>query len=292
MNTYKKYRWLALAFFMALIPWEGQALSPASSAGSMSNEMVLIITLGIGLVILLSIFAVLAYVAYSLLDVPEAIEEAEEEKDPFWSWFWNKFNAAVPQSQEKDALLDHDYDGIQELDNDMPPWWKYGFYLSIVFAFCYIYIYHVGETEHVSVREYQAELKVAKAQKEAYLARMESMIDESNVEALAGAGDIGEGKSLYLQNCRACHGGAGEGGVGPNLTDPYWIHGGDVTAIFSTIKYGVPENGMLSWKEKMTPKQMQQLASFILTMQGTNPPNPKEPQGELYTPEGKDQAGL
>lgn len=291
MKTLKKRSWLVGAMALGLCPWPALALSPASPTSGdllagISNELVLIGALALGFATLLSIFLVLAYVAYSLLDF-QTEEEVSEEKEPFWAWFWDKFNAAVPQSQEQDALLDHNYDGIQELDNDLPPWWKAGFYVSILFAGLYIYVYHFGETEAVSVREYQAEVKEAEIAKAAYLARMENMIDETNVTTLANDGDLNVGKGIYMQYCKQCHGGAGEGGVGPNLTDAYWIHGSDIRDVFSTIKYGVLEKGMLSWKEKLTPKEMQQVASFIMKMQGTNPPNGKEPQGELYEADGE-----
>lgn len=262
--------------------------SGTSLIAGFSNEAILVFSLGLTFTILIAIFAVLAAAIYALLgrDTEEQAVQAEDST-PFWTWFWEKFNAAKPQSAEKDILLDHEYDGIHELDNNLPPWWKYSFYASMVFAVVYLWVYHWSDESEqtVSVQEYYAELEVAEARKAAYLARMESMIDESNVEVLAEAGQIEAGKSLYMNNCRACHGGAGEGGVGPNLTDPYWLHGGSVKDIFSTVKYGVPEKGMLSWKEKMTPKQMQQVSSFIMTLQGTNPPNGKKPQGTKYTAE-------
>jgi cytochrome c oxidase cbb3-type subunit 3 len=293
MKTSNKLYWMA-ALLVALAP-------PASAApagegelfSGIGNTWVLLGALGLTLTAFLTIFLVLAYITYSLIAPlqPQAAA-ASEEATPFWTWFWDKFNAAAPQSRERDVLLDHNYDGIQELDNNLPPWWKWGFYLSIVFAGAYLYAYHGGSgTEDVSVREYLAEVQEAEARKAAYLARMENMIDERNVQPdMAG---VGAGQALYLQHCRACHGAAGEGGVGPNLTDPYWLHGGKIGDIFSTIKYGVPAKGMIDWKSKLTPKQIQQVASFILSMQGTNPPNGKAPQGELVESDaGTEQASL
>ncbi len=285
----KPHQIIGVLLLLGLPSWaNAQATNSANLIEGFSNEAVLIFALGFTLTVLLSIFAVLAATVYALLG-QVATEKAvsTEEATPFWTWFWEKFNAAKPQSMEKDILLDHEYDGIHELDNNLPPWWKYGFYASIVFSVIYLWVYHFSDEsgQAVSVQEYYAELEVAEAQKAAYLARMESMIDETNVTALADAGELSEGKDIYMQNCRACHGGAGEGGVGPNLTDVYWLHGGSMGDVFSIVKYGVPEKGMLSWKEKLTPKQMQQVSSFIMTLQGTNPANGKEPQGTKYTAE-------
>jgi cytochrome c oxidase cbb3-type subunit 3 len=100
---------------------------------------------------------------------------------------------------------------------------------------------------------------------------------------MMGAAEITEGATLYSKNCIACHGDKGQGGVGPNLTDDYWIHKGGIRDIFYTIKYGWAEKGMKSWKEDFSPVQIAQLASFVKTLHGTNPPAPKEKQGELYT---------
>ncbi|MEX2379622.1 MAG: cytochrome c, partial [Vicingaceae bacterium] len=94
-----------------------------------------------------------------------------------------------------------------------------------------------------------------------------------------------KGAAIYQGNCATCHGQLGEGGAGPNLTDDYWIHGGSIKDIFSTVKYGVPEKGMISWQTQFSPEQMQQVSSYIMTLVGTNPPNQKDAEGELYVPE-------
>jgi cytochrome c oxidase cbb3-type subunit 3 len=120
---------------------------------------------------------------------------------------------------------------------------------------------------------------------QAYLAKQADTVDETNVEMLADENEIALGESLYKANCAACHGQLGEGGVGPNLTDDYWIHGGSIKDVFKTIKYGVPEKGMISWKSQLRPTDMHKVSSFIMTLKGTNPPNAKEPQGEIYNEE-------
>lgn len=199
---------------------------------------------------------------------------------PVISW-WEKLNRtrSVDAASEQEQDLGHDFDGIRELNNPTPPWWRYSFYCSIAFGVVYIWIYHISHSAPLQLEELAiAEAKAAEVQ-QAYLAHAANNIDEKSVKLLTDAGDISSGKKLYTTNCTACHGAEGQGMVGPNLTDNYWLHGGQLNQVFSTIKYGVPEKGMKSWKDDFSPKQIAQLASFIRTLRGTNPPGGKEPQG-------------
>lgn len=180
-------------------------------------------------------------------------------------------------------MLDHDYDGIKELDNNLPPWWKYGFYLTIIIGVVYLVNYHITGISPLQKEEYKLSVKKAEAEVAEYMKKSANNVDENTVKMLSGASDLAAGKDAFIATCAACHGRAGEGGVGPNLTDDYWIHGGSVKDIFKTIKYGWPDKGMKSWKDDFSPMQIAQLTSFIRTLKGTNPPNPKEKQGELYT---------
>ncbi|HQU52955.1 MAG TPA: c-type cytochrome, partial [Saprospiraceae bacterium] len=134
--------------------------------------------------------------------------------------------------------------------------------------------------------EYEMAMKEAKQQVAEYVAAQGNLVDETNVTARTDDAALAQGKDIWIANCVACHGANGEGGVGPNMTDKYWIHGGDIKNIFNTIKYGVPEKGMISWQTQLSPSAMADVASYILTLQGTNPPNAKAPQGDLYNPEG------
>lgn len=198
------------------------------------------------------------------------------------SW-WEKLNRtrSLDAASEQEQDLGHDFDGIRELNNPTPPWWRYGFYCSILFGVVYLWVYHVSHSAPLQLEELAiAEARAAEAQ-QAYLAHAANNIDEKTVKLLTQADDIAGGQKLFTANCTACHGAAGQGTVGPNLTDDYWLHGGEVNKVFSTIKYGVPEKGMKSWKDDFSPKQIAQLASFIKTLHGTNPPGAKEPQGEL-----------
>lgn len=190
---------------------------------------------------------------------------------------------AVPVEEEDRILLDHDYDGIKELDNNLPPWWKYGFYLTIVFAFIYLISYHVVGIGSLQEKEYNTEMLIAKQEVDEFMKNSANNVDENTVKLLTQADDLAKGKDLFITNCGTCHGKLGEGSVGPNLTDAYWLHGGSLREIFKTIKYGWVEKGMKAWKEDLSPVQIAQITSFIKSIVGTNPPKAKAPQGDLYT---------
>ena len=225
---------------------------------------------------------ILALTIYALI-IPNTQKEVEAKPKKRWSWgkFSQKVNALVPIEEEESITLDHNYDGIMELDNRLPPWWLIGFYLSIIFGVFYLWIYDINGAWS-SEEAYEKEIAAAEVAKAKYLETMSALVDESNVTLLSEASDLAEGEKIYQQLCAVCHIADGGGNIGPNLTDAYWLHGGGITDIFKTIKYGVPEKGMISWQEQLNPKQMQQVASFIKTLQGTTPANPKEAQGELY----------
>ncbi len=182
-------------------------------------------------------------------------------------------------------MLDHEYDGIRELDNHLPPWWLWLFYGSIAFSVIYLFIYHVIGVAPLMEQEYEQEMAMAAEQLAERQLVASASIDETNVVFQSDQANIENGQNLYIQMCAVCHKPDGGGSVGPNLTDEYWLHGGTINDIFKTIKYGVPEKGMISWEAQLKPDQMQDLSSFILTLQGTNPPNAKEPQGEKVVPE-------
>ena len=210
----------------------------------------------------------------------EAFKEAETK--PFsaiinkWYKNWTK---VVPQEKEQEIMFDHQYDGIKELDNSLPPWWVAMFYVTIIFAGIYMIYYHVADIGISSQEAYKMEVKEANAEIKVYLAKQANKVDENTVTELKDEASLSAAKSLYGVHCVACHGAMGEGGVGPNFTDKFWIHGGDIKNIFMTIKYGVPEKGMISWQAQLNPTDMQKLGSYIISLKGTNPPNAKEPQG-------------
>ncbi len=132
----------------------------------------------------------------------------------------------------------------------------------------------------------RAEVQLADAQKE-FLIRTGAFVNEQTVTFLDDAPSLSAGKEIYVKNCATCHGLNGEGLIGPNLTDNYWIHGGGIKNVFKIIKYGVTQKGMISWQNQLDPKKMQETASYILTLEGTSPANAKQPEGDLYVPDSQ-----
>lgn len=175
--------------------------------------------------------------------------------------------AAVPVEQESKILLAHEYDGIQELDNRLPPWWLWGFYLSIVFAIAYLFHYHLLDTGDSQEEAYVKEMTQAEKEINAYLKSQAMNVDETNATELTDASALETGKVVFEQNCTVCHK-DGRGDIGPNLTDDYWLYGNDIKEVFKTIKNGTP-NGMPDHASKLNPIQIQQVASYVLSLKFT-----------------------
>lgn len=223
-------------------------------------------------------------------DVAKEELEAEQEARPsLYQRIMYALTKAKPIEKEADILLDHDYDGIKELDNSLPPWWVWGFYITILYSAIYLLHFHVLGTGPSSIEELERELALAEKQKEEYLRTAANLIDETNVQYLTAAANLENGRKIYEQNCASCHAIDGGGLVGPNLTDDYYIHGGSIQDIFKVIKYGVLEKGMLAWKDILSPAQIQDVASYVKSLRGTTPANPKEPQGTLYLDDEKSE---
>lgn len=243
-----------------------------------SGQDLLIITLAL---ILLAGMVVVGFVALYMFLVlkkvlgPEVLDEAVSKRT-----FLQQITGMKPLSQEHELVMEHAYDGIAELDNPTPPWFMWLFYSTIVFGLIYMVSYHVIGNGNVMVNEYTQEMAIADKAREAYITKVAGSINENTVTLMKDAKGVDAGKTLFAQYCVACHGANAEGKVGPNLTDPFWLHGGNVKAVFHTITEGVPEKGMISWKKQLNPLQVQQVASYILSLQGSNPAGAKEPQGE------------
>ncbi len=217
------------------------------------------------------------------------IELSDEKKvasQSVFSKLYEKAWSLVPMDKETDIDLGHNYDGISELDNKLPPWWVYLFYITILWGVLYIYVSHFSDSSVSQSEEYEIAMEEGRVQRVNYLASQPSSVDETNVVTVTDAAALSAGEGIYIRSCVACHGDKGQGGVGPNFADEYWIHGGSIKDLFKIIKYGVPEKGMIAWSSQLQPESMQNVASYILSLKGTNPPNPKEPQGELYKEEG------
>lgn len=210
----------------------------------------------------------------------------EKTKADRLSW-WDRFNKLRPVSQEAELDLGHEYDGIRELNNRLPPWWLYGFYVTILFAAIYLWRFHVSHTGPSSVEEYERSVARAEIRVQEYLKKKGEAIDENTVALLTNAEDIEAGKAIFMDpaKCPACHGADGGGNaVGPNLTDDYWLYGGSIKDIFKVIKYGTSK-GMRAWKDDLSAKKIAQVSSYIKSLRGSKPATPKEPQGELYIEE-------
>ena len=196
-----------------------------------------------------------------------------------------KLLGSKPIEEEHEIILDHDYDGIKELDNSLPPWWLYGFYITIIFAVVYLLRFHVFNGTN-QFEELKNEYAVANAEIEAYKKTAKDLVDFNTVTQLTDASSLAYGKQVFETICVACHKADGGGGIGPNLTDKYWILGGGIKNVFHTISEGGRDGkGMIAWKQSYKPSEIQQIASYVLSLQGTTPAEPKDPEGELWVEE-------
>ncbi|MEJ5054021.1 cbb3-type cytochrome c oxidase N-terminal domain-containing protein [Sphingobacterium sp. MYb382] len=254
---------------------------------------VLVLVLIVVMVALLATALVVnnSFKAIIKLTMPEvAAEQAKAvKKKRDWTAIWNKLLSLRPIEEEKDIEIDHAYDGIKELNNPIPVWFNALFYSTVAFAVVYLLVYHVFGWGLNQDQEYVQEIARAEVAKKAYLAQAANLIDENSVKIDASL--IGEGKSIFVANCVVCHGNNGEGGIGPNLTDQYWLHGGEIKDVFTVIKYGVPDKGMVPWEQTLSPGQIAEVANYIITLRGTKPANAKEPQGSevVYESAGADE---
>lgn len=236
--------------------------------------VMLFITVGVGL--LLAVTLNMAYVLRQALTP----EDAKVAKAADTRTAWQRFTGLHELSQEKDLMMEHDFDGIAELDNPTPPWFMGLFYSTIVFGVVYLLIFHVIGKGNIMEQEYTQEVAIAEKERAAFIKLVAGKINENTVTLINDKKGMEAGKVLFNQFCTACHGQNAEGKVGPNLTDEYWIHGGTIKAVFHTVTEGVPEKGMISWKKQLNPLQIQQVGSYILSLQGTKPAGAKEPQGD------------
>lgn len=300
----KKLSLVILLLADAFMGWSqaAQTAAPSANGGTdkLNNIMTMILAIaGAALFIVAMIYIIkvnqFLYKRVVRLEAQKSGTALPEETpvpegDDFWGRLRKRYwEDAVPIEREGEITFHHAYDGIRELDNRLPPWWVNMFILTIVWSVGYMWYYHWGGGGPSQIDEYKTDMEVAKKEIALAVAGKAAAVDENTVTALTDATSLGEGELIYKNLCVACHGPKGEGTVGPNFSDEYWIHGGGIKNIFKTIKYGVPDKGMISWQTQLKPADMQKVGSYILTFQGTNPPNPKAPQGEIWKEEGAAQ---
>lgn len=242
------------------------------------------------LYIILSIaLIVLFLVGVVYLSVIRLRDKIMAENDPAYEAranqsLWARLFEVSPVAEDKDKILDHNYDDIHELDNPIPSWFMWLFYITAIFAVVYLLNYHVFNTGKLQEAEYTAQVEQAEKDYQVYLKTAGDKINAETVTLLSAKDEIGKGEELFAKNCVACHGKLAEGTqIAPNLTDEFWIHGGGVKNVFKTITEGVELKGMKSWKKDFSPVQIQQISSYIISRQGSKPANAKEPQGEKWT---------
>ena len=229
-------------------------------------------------------------ITYRLLSDEEKAKLAHEDslslKDK--SWYKNlmqRLTKTVPIEDEKQLLMDHDYDGIKELDNNLPPWWVYLFYACIIFSVIYLVRYEImGAPDQET--ELKNEIAQAKIEVAEYMKTAPDLMDEKTVTLLTDPADLTTGKTIFDTNCAACHRADGGGQIGPNLTDNHWILGGGIKELFHTITNGGRDGkGMIAWKGTLKPKEIQAVASYIVSLKGSNPKDPKAPEGDILVDE-------
>lgn len=256
---------------------ESMAATKQGERGGTALLLFAILILGL-FAILITLIVVLINLTNKLkrLEEPTPATRAEAEPKATWGQLFRKSD--VIKDQE---MKDHEYDGITEYDNNPPSWFNWLFYGSIAFAVIYMLYFHVLGIGSLQIEEYEEQIAEAKAK----YGSLEKTMDFAAYDPLKEESAIQKGKTIYMNNCANCHKDHGGGGVGPNLTDKYWIHGGEFKDILATIYNGVPEKGMVAWKDQLSDKEIHQVASFVQTLRGTDPPEAKEPQGEKYEPQ-------
>ena len=280
-----------LTLFVALI---GLVLSSSAYAQEASssydklmsmdkNQLTLLIILGVVLGVIILLLILVIYLMSFITAVFKKENPAFADEPSWWESFKEKFITGDVEEEavEKREMTDHSYDGITELDNFMPPWLQYVFLITAVFGVGYFINYSVLGYGKTGIEEYEEELRIEAIAAEERKANAVAGIDESTAIFDESAGALASGKTIFEGNCAACHAADGGGGVGPNLTDEYWLHGNSIKDVFTVIKYGVVSKGMVPWQDQLSPEEIQQVASFVLSLKGTTPANPKDPQGEL-----------
>ncbi|MCU7694055.1 cbb3-type cytochrome c oxidase N-terminal domain-containing protein [Haoranjiania flava] len=285
------------AFAQTAEPAAADAVATAPLTAGQFNSSMITMILGVAILIeLFIIFYLIKWIKFftgvQAFEDRRRIELGADEsvvtRGGFKAW-WYRINKFRSNKDEKDLDIGHSYDGIRELDNDTPPWFTWSFIATIIISLAYIWYYNSPRALSQD-EEYQQEVAIANKKLETYMASQANSVDETTVQMLDAAG-IQSGNDIFKTKCVACHGQQGEGGIGPNLTDNFALHGGTIHDVFKTIKYGVVDKGMQAWNAELSPMQIAQVSSYVMSLQGTNPPNGKAPQGTEFNPSAAPAAG-
>ena len=280
----KKIRGRALVLILTFF---ATPMAAQTTNSGVSQEVVFYSLVGLVLAVALLVLIIAVYLLQILKAVlqkemsPESLAKIEAEPS-WWAKNWDKWNDLKPMEEEENIMLDHNYDGIKELDNHLPPWWKALFYGSIVYAVVYLLIFHVFKTSPLQEEKYEMEMAAAAAIRVNQTATIIVDFDESNVTFNDDGAALMAGKKFFEAQCAICHKADGGGLAGPNLTDEYWKHGGSMTDIYTVIKKGVQGTAMIPWESKLNPNKLREVASYVKSLQGTNPAGGLPPDGELY----------
>jgi cytochrome c oxidase cbb3-type subunit 3 len=212
----------------------------------------------------------------------ELVNETSFKESQWYKNLLKRLTKSESIESEDQLLLDHDYDGIKELDNNLPPWWVYLFYACIVFAAVYLVRFEImdGDNQEMELKKEMAQAQIDIAE---YKKNAPDLMDEKTVTLLTDPAALASGKAIFTTNCVACHRADGGGQIGPNLTDDNWILGGGIKNVFHTLVNGGRDGkGMISWKGTLKPKEMQLVASYVLSLRGSDPIDPKASEGEIW----------
>jgi len=290
MNKYfPAYVRVPVFLFAALLAMEYVIDSGDQFAFVMYPMVILVLMLMLLLLVAIEmIMAAINNITFQIMTPEQKQAAFAQQSLPMKEQQWYKklmqmLTKSVPLESEPALLLDHDYDGIKELDNDLPPWWTYLFIGTIIFAAVYLVRFEIldGDTQET---EYAKEVAAANIAIEKWKKTAPDLMDEKTVTRLTEPADLAIGKEIYQTNCAACHRADGGGQIGPNLTDDHWVLGGGIKNIFHTLVNGGRDGkGMVAWRGTLKPKEMQHVASYVMSLQGSNPIDPKAPEGEVWT---------
>jgi cytochrome c oxidase cbb3-type subunit 3 len=286
--------YIRIPVLLALVCFAIEYFIDAGDRPAFIKYPILILVYIVALVLIMGIDFVIEAVdkaTYSLLSEEERRKYDDEQSKGITEMPWfiklkSYFVTRQPAIEEEGSIMmAHDYDGIRELDNVLPPWWVKLFYATIIFGVIYLGKYHLWDG-HNQAKEFEIEMEEARLAVEEYKKTAKDLIDANSVTLLTDAGDLSAGKKIFETNCVACHRPDAGGSIGPNLTDEYWILGGGIKNVFKTIsKGGRDGKGMVAWQGTLKPSEIQLVASYILSLQGTNPADAKAPEGEVYKEE-------